>query len=207
MGIISKVIIILSLLSSVIALAQDEKVSIHEKKTGKRLVLMAENKTGDTLNVFLMVHAEGYRRSADKPVIKDLPPFSKTPMITLIELREVPSSYTYDLIVNKALENTENRTAETEVVDIENVVKGKMVIFRLTNCQKCDQLASVLKERKIQHRVFSIENDGALYAQFMSFIDKELTSETRIRFPIIWNKTYTIFGFEDLETMLQQLKI
>ncbi|NNM09630.1 MAG: hypothetical protein HKO61_10680, partial [Flavobacteriaceae bacterium] len=55
-------------------MSQGLKVLIKEQKSGKRLVLVAENKTQDTLNVFLMVNAEGYRRSASKPVIKNIPP-------------------------------------------------------------------------------------------------------------------------------------
>ncbi|MBX2828910.1 MAG: hypothetical protein KTR22_12160 [Flavobacteriaceae bacterium] len=206
MGNVLKVIIIFGMLLGSTMTAQNEKVVISEKKAGKRLVLMAENKTADTLNVFLMVHAEGYRRSADKPVLKDLPPFSKSPMITLIELTHVPSQYTYDLIVNEGLDNDVSITHEKQVVDIENGIKGKLVIFRLTNCDKCDALEEHLMNQRIQHRVFDIAKDGALYAQFMAFIDKELTSETRIRFPVIWNKTHTIFGFDDLEIVSTKLK-
>ncbi len=205
MGIVSKVIIILTVFFSFCGNAQEEKVIISEKKSGKRIVLMAENKTADTLNVFLMVHAEGYRRSADKPVLKDLPPHSKTPMITLIELKDIPSSYTYDLIVNKELDNDIRVVQKREVVDIENAVKGKLVIFRMTHCDKCDAIISKLKEERIQHLVFNIEEDGSIYGQFMAFIDKELTSETRIRFPVIWNRTYTIFGYDNLQNLMKGL--
>lgn len=202
MGIVSKVIIILTAFFSFLGTAQEEKVLISEKKTGKRLVLMAENKTADTLSVFLMVHAEGYRRSADKPVLKDLPPHSKTPMITLIELKDAASSYTYDLIVNEERNNDIKLVKKKEIVDIENAVKGKLVIFRLNLCDKCDTLISRLQDKRIQHRVFAIEEDGALYGQFMAFIDKELTSETRIRFPVVWNRSHTLFGYDDIETIL-----
>lgn len=70
-------ITLLLLLLSQMGWSQQEKVIISENKKGKRIVLMAENKTTDALNVFLMVFAEGYRRSADKPILKDLPPLSK----------------------------------------------------------------------------------------------------------------------------------
>lgn len=74
-----QVILFIALLSLCMTNAQQEQVLISEKKTGKRLVLMAENTTADTLNVFLMVFAEGYRRSADKPILKDIPLFQKCP--------------------------------------------------------------------------------------------------------------------------------
>jgi len=183
--------------------AQSEKVIISESKKGKRVVLHAENTTADTLNIFLMVQSEGYRRSADKPVLKDIPPHSKIPMITLIELRDVASSYTYDLIVNE----TENEIAfeyENEIVDIENVVKGKVVIFAMVGCEKCAQLASKLTEQRIAYRMFNIAEDPKLYRQFMKFVEKELTSETRIQFPVIWNRDHTIFGYEDLNGLIEQ---
>ena len=126
-------------------------------------------------------------------------------MITLIELSDVDSNYTYELVVNdkkQAMENDLNR----EVVDIENAIRDKLVIFSLKNCQKCESLISELAEQRIQHRVFSIEKNPALYKQFMKYIENELTSEVRIQFPLIWNRDHTVFGYEDLTDLLTQLK-
>lgn len=200
----SKVIIILCLLFSLPVLSQGEKVIISEKKKGKRLTLMAENKTSDTLSVFLMVTSEGYRRSADKPVLKDIPPQTTLPMITLIELRNVESSYTYELIVN----NWEKRLEfayDKEIVDIENAIRGKIVIFAMKGCEKCAALASQLIQKRIPYRMFDISKDPILYRQFMKFIEPELSNETRILFPVIWNRDHTIFGFEKLEQVVKEL--
>ncbi len=200
----TKVISIFLLFFGFLGWAQSEAVVISEKKTGKRVVIFAENKTADTLNVFLMVHAKGYRRSADKPVLKDLPPRSKTPMITLIELAEVDSNYTYELIVNDKKQAIEY-SFDREVVDIENAIRDKLVIFELKNCAKCTLLSEELTSQRINHRVFNIEDDPSLYKQFMKFIEKELTSEVRIQFPVIWNRDHTIFGYENLESLMLKL--
>lgn len=200
----SKVIIFLLSLSIGPVFAQEEAIVISEKKTGKRLVLMAENKTPDTLNVFLMVQSEGYRRSADKPVLKDIPPKTKLPMITLVELTNIPSSYTYELIVNekeKAIELDYGK----EVVDIENVLKGKIVLFTLPNCGPCEILAKKLQDNRVSFRAFNIAEDPVLYKQFMKFIENELTESTRIKFPVVWNKTHTIFGFDDVDEIAEIL--
>lgn len=186
-------------------IAQEGRVLLSEEKTGKRIVLVAENTTKDTLNVFLRVVAEGYRRSGDRPVLKNIAPFSKVPMITLIELTDKASSYTYDLIVDDK-ENNMNFKLVKKEKDIEKVIKGKRVLFTMDDCEKCTLLSAILESENINHRVFNISEDSTLYKQFMAFIGKDLTEETRIDFPVIWNKDHAIFGFNDLEKIVNELK-
>ncbi|MEM7186978.1 MAG: hypothetical protein AAF466_09995 [Bacteroidota bacterium] len=200
----AKVIIIFGLLLSLPSYAQGEKVVISEEKKGKRLVLLAENTTQDSLDVFFMVNAEGYRRSADKPVQKTIPPKTTVPMLTLIELRNVTSSYTYELIVNKMGKETEP-TGTSEIVDIENAIRGKVVIFAMPGCSKCAELANGLTERRITYRLFNINTEPLMYRQFMTFIAPELQTQTRIEFPVIWNRDHTIFSFDVLETVLSKI--
>ncbi|WP_432410244.1 glutaredoxin domain-containing protein [Rasiella sp. SM2506] len=184
--------------------AQGLKVLISEKKSGKRIVLMAENKTADTLHVFLIVNATGYRKSASKPVIKTIAPGKKTPMITLIELDEEKSHYTYDLIID-AEELDANISHDNQVKDIEKNIQDRLVIFSTEGCEKCRTLSNALIEKRVAHRIFDIQENPVMYRQFMAFMASELTLETKIRFPVIWNKTYTIFGFEALESVVTEL--
>lgn len=127
-------------------------------------------------------------------------------MTTLIELHETSSSYTYDLIVNETRDNTIVIEPEKDVVDIENVVKGKIVLFSINDCEKCEVLSALLDAQRINHQAFNINNDPKLYRQFMNFINKELVEETKVRFPVIWNKSYTIFGYDDLSSIIEELK-
>ncbi|MCW9037672.1 hypothetical protein [Altibacter sp.] len=189
------------LTSGLIAQAQGLKVLITEKKSGKRVVLMAQNRTADTLNVFLMVNAEGYRRSASKPVIKNIPPNSSVPMITLIELKAEPRHYTYDLIVN-SLEDAKDLVFERQENDIERIVSGKLVIFTAEACEACETLIDRLTENRITHRAFDIHEEEVIYRQFLSYIERQLTEETKIRLPVIWNKDEVIFGYDNLESIV-----
>lgn len=198
-------LVLFFVLSAAQGLSQGLQVLISEEKTGRRIVLMAENMTNDTLNVFFMVNAEGFRKSASKPVIKDIPPKTKVSMITLIELEDVPSRYTYDLIVNKEKRNL-NFTYEKQAKDIQKLIEGKLVLFAMNNCEKCEQLAQHLQERRIAHRMFNITEDAILYNQFMQLIERDLKEETRIRFPVIWNKDRVIFGYDTLESILLELQ-
>lgn len=199
-----KLLFLILLFTSLGTYAQGLKVLITEKKRGKRVVLMAENKTTDTLNVFLMVNATGYRKSASKPVIKNIAPGRKIPMITLIEILDQDAHYTYDLIVNKE-ERDVTFSHDNQAKDIEKMLQGRIVIFSTENCEKCSVLSKALAENRIEHRVFDINKDPVLYRQFMTFIEHQLTLETKIRFPLIWNKSYPIFGYEELAIVLTEL--
>jgi glutaredoxin len=201
----SKLLFLLLFFICNLTYSQGLKVLIKEQKKGKRLQLIAENKTKDTLNVFLMVNAQGYRRSASKPVIKNIPPLSDTPMITLIEIDGVESFYTFDLVVNEKESKLSFSYDEPER-DIERVMMGKLIIFTADGCSKCELLSQKLDENRLQHRVFDIQKDPVLYGQFMSFIERKLTTETKIRFPVIWNRDDVIFGYDDLEKMVERLK-
>ena len=198
---IRKILTILLLLLAANHYAQGLKVLITEEKKGKRVQLFAENKTQDTLNIFLTVNAEGYRRSASKPVVKDIPPKAKLPMLTLIELDGVESRYTFDLVVNDA-KNTTELTYDERERDIERVIRGQLVIFSSDECGKCQQLADALTERRIQHRLFNLEEDAVLFGQFMSHIERSLTADTKVIFPVIWNRDEVIFGYDDLNRII-----
>lgn len=196
-----KILTLLIILFAAKGFSQGLKVLISEEKKGKRLQLFAENKTQDTLNVFLMVNAEGYRRSASKPVIKNIGPGDKVPMITLIELDGVESRYTFDLVVNDKQSDLSYSYEEPER-DIERVIKGQLVIFSADECGKCTLLSSLLNDKRIQHRMFNINEDAVLYGQFMSFIERRLTAETKIIFPIVWNRDDVIFGYDNVEDII-----
>ncbi len=200
-----KILIVLFIIISSKGFSQGLKVLISEVKTGKRVELFAENKTQDTLNVFLMVNAEGYRRSASKPVIKNIAPGAKVPMITLIEITGKESRYTFEMIVNDK-DNDVNFSYDEPERDIERVIKGQLVIFSSDGCGKCTLLSELLDAQRVQHRIFNINEDAILYGQFMSFIERRLTVETKIRFPVIWNKDDVIFGYDDLESLLKDLQ-
>jgi glutaredoxin len=197
-----KIIVTILILLSVQSFSQDIKVLITEEKNGKRVVLFAENKTTDTLNVFLLVNAEGYRKSASKPVIKDIPPLSRIPMITLIELREEQLRYTFDLIVNEEKRDL-TFYAEKQAKDITRIISGRLVIFSLPNCEKCDSLSNRLTEQRLTHKVFNIKEDAIIYRQFMALIERDLTQEIHIRFPVIWNKDHVIFGYDDIDEIIE----
>ncbi|GAA4105987.1 hypothetical protein GCM10022393_00130 [Aquimarina addita] len=98
---------LLIFISATIAFSQDAPVRLIEDLQKKRTILYVQNDTDTSKSVFLKINPTGYRKSAQRPIIKNIPAKSKTQMLILIPLRDVSSSYTYDLIVNDELKNLE----------------------------------------------------------------------------------------------------
>ena len=83
----------------------EDGVKIIEEVGNKKTLIFAKNENNESRSIFFKVNAEGYRRRADRPVIKQLPPNEKIHLITLIPLTDQKSNYTYTFVVNKELEN------------------------------------------------------------------------------------------------------
>jgi len=69
-------------------------VELIEDKQAKRWLLYAQNNTDEEQEAFLIVQGEGFRRSADRPVIKKLPPIINQPQVAILALgaiRKVPA--------------------------------------------------------------------------------------------------------------------
>lgn len=191
---------------TMVAYSQTDRIIISEKEKGKRIVLYAENTTDETLNIFILVDANGYRRSADKPILMDIPAKRKVPVTTLIKLNQPNASYTYELIINDELDLTKNISYQKAAADIERVITDKLVIFSKVGCDRCKRLDDELKYRRIEYRNFNIDEDPVLYKQFMAFIQNTFTEKTQIRFPVIWNKDQAIFGYDELDDVMSKLK-
>jgi len=192
--------------SGTTALAQSQGVIISEKKMGKRINLYAENVTEDTLKVFLLVKAEGYRRSASRPILKYIAPNTKVPMTTLIEKEGMTSKYTYNLIVNKGNKDFAIHVSPN-AIDIKNIVNNRIVVFETPDCEKCSVLKAMLDKEQVAYQVYNVYKDKLLYEKFRSYIKATLPEEAEVTFPVIWNRNQTLLGYNDLEILLSKLKL
>ncbi len=137
MGEVKKIILVVFVVLSNTLYSQGLDVIISEEKKGKRIVLFAENTTADSLNIFLLVKAEGYRKSASKPVVMNLAPRSRVPVVTLIELDGSPSQYTYDLVVNREKRDVSLAT-KNQAKDLVSLISNRIVLFTVHECEKCE---------------------------------------------------------------------
>ncbi|WP_431471504.1 hypothetical protein I5168_08480 [Nonlabens sp. SCSIO 43208] len=83
-----------------------EGILITIKKDRRSITYVAENITDKDLDLFFMVKSEGFRRSADRPIIKTIPAKDKVDLIQLIPLKNRRDTvHTYTAIVTKPENN------------------------------------------------------------------------------------------------------
>ncbi len=118
-----KIIYLLLMLHSLTGHTQKEEVFLVEEKLKKRTIIYVQNDSSEDRSVFLKVNPTGYRRSAQRPIIKNIPAKSKVQMLILIPLADISSHYTYNLIVNDELQSIDaKRNKEKDIKDKRNTL-------------------------------------------------------------------------------------
>jgi hypothetical protein len=166
---------------SSLAQSQTAAVELIEVKQPKRWVLYAQNNTDIEHEAFLIVQGEGFRRSADRPVIKKIPPNSKVMMITLIPIKGVTPSYTKIFTYEEQLQTISKRKGanKPEYVNIRPLRPEEFTVFTADECPKCDILIGHLQENHIKHRILKLETHSKVQA-FMFEKIHDLTPEQSI---------------------------
>jgi len=152
--------------------SQEKSVFLIEEKLKKSTIVYVQNDTDTNQSVFLKINPIGYRRSAQKPIIKNIPAKGKIQMTTLIPLADQESSYTYDLIVNKELENIDvkRQKSKSKEVPPQTVSKYKLFVFTAQNCKRCDSLKHKLNDKKIK------------------FLEVNIDGKNNLLSPVFWRK-------------------
>ncbi|WP_299184504.1 hypothetical protein [uncultured Aquimarina sp.] len=158
------------LLKTTTAFCQKELVYLVEEVQKKRSVIYVQNDTDSDKSVFLKIDPIGYRRRAQRPILKNVPAKSKVQMLILIPLTDKESSYTYNLIVNDKLENINTRRQKEKPKEIQSqtVANYKLFIYTNQDCNRCDTLIQKLKEKKIK------------------FLEVDIDSKNNLLSPVFW---------------------
>ncbi|WP_378176997.1 hypothetical protein [Aquimarina sp. SS2-1] len=153
-------------------LGQDKTVYLVEDVQKKRTIIYVKNDTDSDKSVFLKITPTGYRRSAQRPIIKNIPANSKEEMLILIPLTDVESSYTYDLVVNEELENIDAKQQKGKPKEIppQTVSQYKLFVYTAQNCVRCDSLKQKLNDKKVQ------------------FLEVDIDSKNNLLSPVFWRK-------------------
>lgn len=133
-------------------------VELIEDKQAKKWLLYAQNNTDEEQEAFLLVQGEGFRRSADRPVIKKIPPNGKVLMITLIPLKGVTPTYTKIFTYETNLQTISKRKGENgeEYVNIRPLKDDELTIFLEEDCEKCTLLTDFLNKNHLKYRVLNV---------------------------------------------------
>ncbi|AZQ44913.1 hypothetical protein [Nonlabens ponticola] len=116
-----KYLTILFLLVSTTCLAQHDGIEIDVVKGHKKITYTAQNTTSDTLDLFFKVISDGFRRSADRPIITTVPAKSTINLLTLIPKKNADTTHTYIAVVTKPEHNIQIRKTDTVVREIRKV--------------------------------------------------------------------------------------
>lgn len=104
---------------------QPDGIEITVRTGHKKITYVAENVTDKDLDLFFKVNSEGFRRSADRPIITTIPAKSKKDLITLIPLKNADTTHSYMAVITKKEFNVDMRKTDTIVKDIKRIDPAK----------------------------------------------------------------------------------
>lgn len=163
------------------------KVELIEDKQPKRWLLYAQNNTDEEQEAFLIVQGEGFRRSADRPVIKKIPPREKVLMITLIPLRGETPTYTRIFTYENDLQAINKRKGENdkEYVNIRPLKDDELTIFSENSCEKCAYLIQFLNKNHIKYRLLKVNTNDQVKKFMFDHLKKANYKSGLIDLPVV----------------------
>ena len=182
-----------------------EAVILVEDKKSKRWDLYAQNNTAIEQQAFLLIQGEGFRRSADRPVIKKIPPHSKVLMITLIPLKGVTPTYTKIFTFEEQLQTISKRKGEDqkEHVNLLPVQPEELTIFIEKDCKKCDYLIKYLNKNRIKHRKLDVKKNDAVFDMMWSHLRDSISGGVVVKLPILMKRKKMYFDIFNMEHFIQ----
>lgn len=204
-----KLLFIILLFSNNALFAQNhEFVKLKEEKTGKRLELYAVNTSSTSYELFLQIETEDFRRSSLRPIIKTVPPKSKTILTTIIQLANTEGVYDATFIVN---EGNHDITIDKDKQSLANKInselnKDQLVVFTETNCKLCNDTKMLLGKNKRQFIEYNISTDPSSYTLLTQYLmAKKVNSKTNMPILYIKDSLYTsIKSKEHVEDILKK---
>ncbi|MFC4632376.1 hypothetical protein ACFO3O_00540 [Dokdonia ponticola] len=196
---------ILFVLATFFIPTQTPAVELIEDKQPKRWTLYAQNNTDVEQEAFLMVKGEGFRRSADRPIIKKIPPHSKVVMIILIPLKGATPTYTKVFTFEEQLQTIKKRKGadQKERVHLLPVNPDQFTLFVEDDCEKCTYLTKYLDRERIKHRALDIKKNNAVFDLMWSHLKDSVSGYEVIKLPVIMHKETMYFDIINMEHFIQ----
>lgn len=195
------------LLLTLTSFSQDDhkSVKLSEEKKGKRLTLYATNTDSISYDVFLRVETKDFRRSGNRPIIRNIAANSKIKLITLIQLAGTEGNYDSMFFVNEVSYALElNKDYEALGFKLDKAINNKKVaLFTKDDCAICPDTKRILDNNKISFTEYNIDRDSTKYLNII----KELKTNKQSQIPLlkIENKVYNnISSIEDFIVALRE---
>ena len=183
-----------------------DSVELIEDKQPKRWLLYAQNNTDEEQEAFLMVQGTGFRRSADRPVIKRIPPREKILMITLIPLKGVTPTYTKVFTWETDLQTIKKRKGENdeEHVNIRPLKPEELTIFLEDDCEKCDILTDFLNTNHYKYRILNVGTNHKVKEFMFDHLSKAEYQGGIIDLPAIMYQGRKHWSIIDIRTFIKE---
>lgn len=148
------------------AQSKTDAVVLVEEKLSKRWNLYAQNNSDTDHEAFLLVKGSGFRRRANRPVIKMIPAGKKVLMTTLIPLNGENPKYNPIFTFEekfKAINKKKNDGLRPEdAVNLRPINPKELTIFVEPQCAKCKILTDHLNSKHIKYRILNIKKHDAV---------------------------------------------
>lgn len=193
------------LLCPLVVFSQTPDVELIEDKQPKRWTLYAQNNTDVEQEAFLLVQGEGFRRSADRPIIKKIPPQSKVVMTILIPLKDASPSYTKIFTFEEQLQTIRRRKGEgqKERVHLRPLNPEQLTVFTENDCEKCDYLINYLNTNRIKYRKLDIKKNDAVFDMMWSHLKDSVSGGELIKLPVLMHKKKMYFDIFSMKHFIQ----
>lgn len=93
-------------------------IDITVRKERRSIVYVAENTTDKDLDLFFRVESEGFRRRADRPMIKTIPAKSKIDLLEMIPLKNADTTHSYMVIITEKNNSLNFKKSDTVVKQV-----------------------------------------------------------------------------------------
>jgi len=180
-------------------------VELVEEKLAKRWLLYAINNTDEEQEAFLIVQGEGFRRSADRPVIKKIPPKAKVLMITLIPLKDANPTYTKIFKYDTDLQSISKRKGENdeEHVNIRPLKDDEFTIFIDNECDKCKLLLDFMNKNHYKYRILNIKTNHKVNEFLFDHLKTTNYKGGIIDLPVIFYEGRKHWSIVDIEEFIK----
>ncbi|MGB1210008.1 MAG: glutaredoxin family protein [Lacinutrix venerupis] len=202
-------IIFLSILLNSFGQNNHKYVKLSEEKKGKRITIYATNTDSISYDVFLKVDTKDFRRSSNRPIIRNIAANSKIKLMTLIQLNGTEGNYDSVFVVNEVAYALEfNKDHEAIDFKLDKAIKDKKVtIFTKDDCLICPDTKRILTNNKIAFTEYNIDKDSINYLKIIKEFraDKENLFENRIPLLKVDDKVFNkIKSVEDFVAALRE---
>ena len=166
---------------------EHEFVKLSEEKKGKRLTLYATNSDSISYDLFLKVETKDFRRSSNRPIIRNIAANSKIKLMTLIQLNGTEGKYESIFVVNEVAYALDiNKDNEALDFKLDRAFKDKKVtLFTRNDCIICPDTKRILKNNKIAFTEYNIDRDSTNYLKIIKEFQADKNNHFKNLIPLL----------------------